>query len=226
MKEIIHRYKKLGTSSVSDALDSLGIEGCLLGIHPQVPGASCAGAAYTVSYTPYEIQPDSPRNASNYIDEVPEGAIVVIDNQGKADCTVWGDILSVYSQQRGIAGTVIWGAARDLASIREMKYPLFSSHVYMRSGKNRVTKKNTGEAIQISGIDIHAGDLIVGDANGCLRVPSASIHLVLERAERIEKTEERIRKAIAQGMDLKAARKQYGYHAPWEEQQAPSALQE
>lgn len=216
---IFERFETLGTSAVSDALDSLGISGCLLGIRPQVPGTSCAGPAYTVLYGPIEDSKPGFRNASHYIDDVPAGSIVAIDNQGKDDCTVWGDILSAYAAQNGISGTIISGAARDIKQIRSLGYPLFSSHVYMRSGKNRVAKKEVGGRIELSGVQVRTGDLILADDNGCLCVRFEHIETVLERAESIERTEDRIRQAVSEGQNLKEARIQFGYHAPWEEQQ-------
>jgi len=215
MQKIIDRYKNVSTSSVADALDSLGVTPGLIGIQPQVAGASCVGPAFTVEYQPYETIPAEFRNASNYIDEVKPGSVVVIDNQGKDYCTAWGDILTEYAVNRDIAGTVVHGAIRDIGTIRRLNYPMFSSHVFMRSGKNRITKRTVGEKITISGIDISPNDLIVADENGCLCVPKILISEVINRAEKVEKTEQRIKEAILEGMTLLEARKKFSYNEPW-----------
>ena len=212
---MIARFQKLGTSAVSDALDSLGVAGGLVGIRQQVAGTSCVGPAFTVEYMPLEAKEPGFRNASNYIDEVPAGHVVVIDNQGKDSCTTWGDILTGFALENGIAGTVIHGAARDISAIRSLGYPLFSSHIFMQSGKNRVVKRLVNKKISISGVEIYPGDLMVCDANGCLCVPQAHIQTVLERAEQTEKTEELIREAIREGMPVREARKKFAYHQPW-----------
>lgn len=215
MKTIIERFKKISTSSVSDALDSLGIAAGLVGIQQQLVGTGCVGPAFTVEYMAYNEVPAEFRNASNYIDEVPPGAVVVIDNQGKNTCTVWGDILTTYAVHRGLAGTIVHGAVRDMATIRQLNYPLFSSHIFMQSGKNRVTKRSVGEKITISGVDIYPNDLIIADDNGCVCVPQALISEVLLRAENVEKTEERIKNAITNGMTLLDAREKFAYRTPW-----------
>ena len=217
MNNISARFKKLSTSSLSDAMDSLGIDGGLTGIRQQVPGTACAGPAFTVEYMAIEEKQTGFRNASNYIDEVPEGSVVVIDNQGKDHCTVWGDILTSFALQQGIVGTVIHGAVRDIARIRELEYPLFSDHIFMMSGKNRVIKREVGGGVTIAGVEIQPQDFIVADANGCVCIPKNYISTVLERAERIEKTEDLIKDAVSNGMSLKEARDRYGYHAPWQE---------
>ena len=217
INELIERSLKVDTSSLSDALDSLGLVGCLPGIRQQVEGTTFAGPAFTVRYGPYDEEFVGFRGASNYLDEVPEGAVVVIDNQGKGGCTVWGDILSEYAVQKGVAATVIHGAARDISEIRALQYPLFSSHIYMRSGKNRVTKQEIGGVLGIHEVTIAPGDWVIGDANGCLVIPRDQLEEVLRRAEAIERTESKIRAVVAAGMGLKEARALHGYHAPWEE---------
>jgi len=203
------------TLRIDHALDSLGITPGLIGIQPQVTGARCVGPAFTVEYQPYDTIPAEFRNASNYIDEVSMGAVVVIDNQGKDNCTAWGDILTEYAVNRGIAGTIVHGAIRDIGTIRRLNYPMFSSHVFMRSGKNRITKRSVGKKITISGIEIYPNDLIVADENGCLCVPKAFMNEVIERAERVENTEQQIKDAILNGMTLLEARKKFAYHQPW-----------
>jgi len=53
------------------------------------------------------------RYVGDYIDDVTEGSIIALDNQGRLDCTVWGDILTGIPKRRGIAGIVIDGCYRD-----------------------------------------------------------------------------------------------------------------
>jgi regulator of RNase E activity RraA len=52
---------------------------------------------------------------------------VVIDNGGRTDCTVWGDILTQYAGQRKVAGTVIGGVCRDVNRALADEYPLFTT---------------------------------------------------------------------------------------------------
>ena len=50
----------------------------------------------------------------DYIDDVEPGQIVVIDNDGRMDATVWGDILTLVADRKKIGGTVIDGVCRDI----------------------------------------------------------------------------------------------------------------
>src|SRR5262249_23903357 len=115
--------------------DSFGVDGGLVGVDARVPGATACGPAFTVRYELLaEPRGSGLRQAGNYIDDVPPGAIIVVDNAARADATTWGNILTETARLRGIAGTVVYGAARDVGRIRELGYPLYSSHVFMQSG--------------------------------------------------------------------------------------------
>ncbi len=209
------RFSRLDTPAVSDALDSLGIPGVLAGIQARVPGVVTAGPAFTVQYRPFERAQEEFHNAGNYIDDVPAGSVIVIDNEGSATCTNWGGLLTVMAQRKGIAGTVIHGAGRDLAEVRHHNYPLFSRAITMVSGKNRVKVTALLVPVEVDGVQVVPGDWIIGDDNGVLVIPAAKVVEVLERAEAIDRTESQIRAAIQAGVPLVDARKQFGYSEPW-----------
>jgi len=212
---MMERYARLDTASVSDALDSLGVGGGLIGIRARVPGAKCVGTAFTVRYGAAKSENGSFKNAGNYIDDVPPGSVVVIDNDRRADCTTWGNILTEFSLKKGIAGTVVHGAVRDVAEIKALNFPLYSSSVFMQSGKNRVKKRDQQCELNISGTIVRPGDVIFADDNGCLVIPHGIALEVLERAENIEKTERKILEAVASGASLAESRNRFGYDRPW-----------
>jgi regulator of RNase E activity RraA len=213
------RLARLDTASLSDALDSLGIPGRLTGVRARVPGATAFGPAFTVRYRPLDRAAEGGgwRGAPNYLDDVPPGAVVVIDNAGSTDCTNWGSLMTAVAQQRGVAATVLHGSARDVAEVRTAGYPLFSTGVTMVSGKNRVVLDRTGAVLDVHGVAVAPGDLVFGDDNGVLRVPAADVAEVVARAERVERTERRIREGVRSGMRLEAARARFGYDRPWED---------
>ncbi|AIC22670.1 MULTISPECIES: RraA family protein [Pseudomonas] len=221
---LLEQCAALDTASLSDALDSLGIDAGLLGIIQQVPGTRCSGFAFTVLYEPVN-QNDGFKNAANYIDEVPPGSVVVSSNAGRLDATVWGDILTHVAVQRNVRGTLIDGVARDIDTVTRLNYPLFSRGRFMQSGKNRVQLKATQVAVEVSGVTIHPGDLIVGDASGCLVIPIDKAEEVIKRAIAVEKTERDIIASVSQGLSLAEARRLHRYDQPWlaAEAKTPSA---
>ena len=118
------RLAALPTAAVSDALDALGLPGALHGIGPLTDTARAVGPAFTVRFEP--------------IDDVPAGAVVVIDNAGRTDCTVWGGIMTTLATAKGVAGAVVHGVCRDVATAFALGYPMFSAGRFMRTGKDRV----------------------------------------------------------------------------------------
>src|SRR5258708_1458913 len=121
---IVQGLRELPTATISDALDRLGIVGQCLGIAPLDPSFRLAGRAFTLRYRPTGLVERG--NVGDYIDDVPPGDIVVLDNAGRLDCTVWGDILTAVSNRRGIGGTGIHGLRPGVPRAPDLQYPLFS----------------------------------------------------------------------------------------------------
>jgi regulator of RNase E activity RraA len=209
MDENVQRASKLDTTALSDALDRLGIPGQCLGIKPLDHRFRLAGRAYTLLYGPAGVPPGT---VGDFIDEVPEGSVIVIDNGGRENATVWGDILTMVAHRRNIAGTVIDGACRDTHLAREIGYPMFSRSYSMRTGKDRVQLEAVNGPVNIGDARVLSGDILRGDADGVVAIPRAHENEVLQVAEEIDATEEQIRRAVLSGMSLTEARKQHKYH--------------
>jgi regulator of RNase E activity RraA len=205
----LQRASRLDTTSISDALDRLGIAGQCLDIKPLDPRFRLTGRAYTILYGPAGHPPGT---VGDYIDDVEPGGVVVLDNGGRENATVWGDILTWVAHTRGVAGTVIDGACRDTHLSRELGYAIYSRSYSMRTGKDRVQVEAVNGPVTIGDARVAAGDLLRGDADGVLVIPRAHEDAVLSAAEEIDATEQQIRAAISAGMTLAEARRQLGYH--------------
>jgi regulator of RNase E activity RraA len=209
-KELVALFQGLDTPGVSDAMDKLGIPGQCWGLAPlDNYRGTVVGPAFTVRYVSCG-QPAG--TVGDFIDEVAAGDVVVIDNGGRTDCTVWGDIMTQYAGLRGIAATVIDGVCRDVAKALGDGYPLFTRGRYMRTGKDRVEVAEVNGPVSIGTARVVARDIVVADANGVVVVPRARAQEVADVAHRIEAAESRIRGLIATGMTLAEARAQTGYH--------------
>lgn len=205
----VQRVSKLDTTALSDAMDRLGIAGQCLGIKPLDPRFRLTGRAFTILYGPAGKPPGT---VGDYIDDVPPGSVVVLDNGGRENATVWGDILTWVAHRRGVAGTVIDGACRDTALSLELGYPIYSRSYSMRTGKDRVQVEATGGPVNIGDARVHQGDILRGDADGVVAIPRAHEEEILKIAEEIDAVEDRIRRAVQEGMTLIEARRQHGYH--------------
>ncbi|WP_227937906.1 RraA family protein [Alkalihalobacillus deserti] len=209
MDEIVESYKKISIAAVSDALDRLGIHGTCLGISPTNYGYQMVGRAFTVKYLPVAQDKGS---VGDYIDEVSTGSVVVLDNAGRLDCTVWGDILTSVAHMKGIAGTLIDGVCRDVSCSLDLKYPIFSRGKYMRTGKDRVDAVAYMVPVSIGDVQVRPGDIIFGSDDGALVIHKERETEVLALAQLIEEKEEGIRQEVMRGTPLKEAREKYGYH--------------
>ncbi len=203
------RAAKLDTATLSDALDKLGLQGQCHGIAPRDASFRMAGRAFTILYGPAA----SPAGTvGDFIDDVVPGSVIVLDNGGREDATVWGDILTEIAHRRGIAGTVIDGISRDVHLCLSLGYPVFSKGHWMRTGKDRVQVEATNVPVTIGNVRVAAGDILRGDADGVIAIPREHEEAVLAAAEAIDAAELNIREAIRGGMRLDEARRRFRYH--------------
>ncbi|MFG2024854.1 RraA family protein [Streptomyces sp. NPDC048825] len=201
--------RNLDTSHVSDALDRLGIGGQCLGIMPLDRTFRLAGRAFTVRYGPVGTDPGT---VGDYIDDLEPDSLVVLDNAGRMDATVWGDLLTATASRRGIGGTVIDGVCRDSDRALELGYPVYSRGRWMRTGKDRVRVDGYQVPVTIGGVRVEPGDLLLGDADGVVAIPVGRAEEVIAAAEQIRDAENRIRADVEQGVPLAKARARAGYH--------------
>jgi 4-hydroxy-4-methyl-2-oxoglutarate aldolase len=203
------RAARLDTATISDALDRCGIAGQCQRIAPLDPKFRLVGRAYTLLYGPAASPPGT---VGDYIDDVAPGGVAVLDNGGRDDVTVWGDILTEIAHRRGLAGTVIDGICRDVSLSLSLGYPIYSRGHWMRTGKDRVQVEAVNLTVNIGNARVQPGDLLRGDADGILVIPRQHEDSVLTAAEEIEEAEQRIREAARSGMRLDEARRQFRYH--------------
>jgi regulator of RNase E activity RraA len=200
----------LPTAAISDALDRLGLPGSLHGIGPLHPGRRACGPAFTVAYEPVDTEGGT---VGDFLDDVPHGAVVLIDNAGRTDCTVWGGIMTSVAAVTGVAATVVHGVCRDTATAAGTGYPMWSAGRFMRTGKDRVRLAAVQQPLVIDGVTIAPGDLVCGDEDGVVVVPAVRAAEVAGLAADIEAAEDRILTAVRAGARLADARKAHGYHA-------------
>jgi regulator of RNase E activity RraA len=209
-KELVALFQGLDTPAVSDALDKLGIPGQCTGIMPlDNYWQTVVGPAFTVKYVSCG-QPSG--TVGDFIDDVAEGDVIVIDNDGRTDATVWGDIMTQYAGIRKIGATVIDGVCRDVVKALGDGYPLFTRGRFMRTGKDRVEVAAVNQPVSIGMARVVHRDIVVADANGVVVVPRLRASEVAKTARSIEEAESRIRAMISTGKTLGQARAELGYH--------------
>ncbi len=211
----------LSTAEISDALDAFNLPGSALGIRPMAGPAKLFGLAFTIRFAP--IDRFAPGTVGDFIDTLKPDTVVVLDNGGRLDCTVWGGILSRLAAHKGLAGTVVHGVCRDTAEADEVGYPLYANGRFMRTGKDRVQVEAYEQPVALGDVRVCPGDLVVGDADGVVVVPRARMQEVLSKALATRDIENRILSATLDGMPLMEARKQFKYHTLQRSSDSPLA---
>jgi len=204
----VEECNRYSTSTLSDAMDRLSIPGQALGIAPLDRSFRMVGRAFTARTIPVAAVSGT---VGDYIDDVPEGSVVVLDNGGRLDGTVWGDILTIVAHRMGLAGTVIHGVCRDATRSLELAYPIFSRGVCMRTGRGRVQSDGYQVPVSLGDVRVEPGDMLIGDADGVVAIPQSRLDDVLAAARDITEAEERIREEIEAGSRLDEARKRHRY---------------
>lgn len=157
---------------------------CAPSLRPAWPGAAVSGPAFTVQG----------RGGDNLalhhaVLRAPAGSVLVIDVQG-AEHGHWGEVLAVAARARGITGLVIDGGVRDTVAMGRMGFPVFSSSITV-VGTRKDFFGEFGEAVEVGGAPVRAGDLVVADADGVVIVPAAHVCDALDSADaRVAKEEE------------------------------------
>jgi regulator of RNase E activity RraA len=177
----VQSFAQLSTAVISDALDALGVNGQCNGIHPQDPGSvkPFCGRAFTVQFmpcgTPDERTPSG--GIGDYIDDVPEGYVIAIDNRERLDCCVWDSQVNQRAQARGVAGVVIDGACR-MDTTASPGLPVLARGCQPRHGAKRVRVEAFNLAVVIGGVRVECDDLLIADHNGLVVIPRDYIQAV------------------------------------------------
>lgn len=208
---IVEGFKALNTPCVSDAMDKLGIDAGCQGIKQIVIGTKFVGRAFTVKYRACGVVERG--TVGDFLDDVLPGQVIVLDNSGRTDCTVWGDIMTAIAHHQGIAGTVIDGVCRDIPKIRELAYPIFTRDYFMMTGKDRVEIEAVNVPVTISKRQVRPGDILMGDDTGVIVIPASRAEEILKVSQDIEVIEIEILRRVEAGESLRAVREDMKYHA-------------
>ena len=200
----IERLGQFDVCCVSDAMDALGLDGVVDGIHPVWEGAKLVGRAVTTKLAVGPTPPDVPavHLGARAIESASPGDVIVVDNGGRDTMGSWGGLLSMAASLHEIAGVVSDGACRDVDEARERGFPVFARSGAVRTARGRVHEQSCGEPVSLAGITVHPGDVIVADGSGVVVIPAAEAERVAERAELIARREAAMQESLGRGASV------------------------
>ena len=200
--QLVDRLAALDTCAVSDALDHLGLRGATAGLRPLWACPKIAGRAVTVKVIPAGAAKPGAHLATTAIEAAEEGNVIVVDNAGRTDVSSWGDILSNASRTKRLAGVVIDGACRDIDGSREAGFPVYGRTVVPITARSRVVQESFNSVVQIAGVQVRPGDLVIADGSGVVFVPGDRAEEVLAAAERLAAKEVAMIAAVRAGRSV------------------------
>lgn len=194
------------TTTVSDVLDSIGIYGAIPSsyIKPVIPGSKLVGPAVTIRNLPVRKTPTQGAIDHDFIQMSTRdiyylgepGDVLVSDFGGNLDVSNMGGQSCTVGKSCGFAGNIVNGSARDVSSIRDMGYPVFSVGLTPLTGKFRMECVEMNGPVSLCGRLVVPGDLMIADDSGVCIVPFEKAAETLDKCMLIAEEEERMRKLI------------------------------
>ena len=108
----------------------------------------------------------------------PPGHALVVDVGDQDEFGYWGEVLTTAAQTRSLAGLVIDGGVRDVAALEAHGFAAFSTTVALR-GAAKVAPGAAGAPVVVGGVEVAAGDWVVGDNDGVTVIPAGALEEVL-----------------------------------------------
>lgn len=124
------------------------------------------------------------------------GHVLVIDAQGDINNAVIGELVKLYADMRGCVGYVVDGAIRDVAAFEHS--PLYARAV-VHCGPRKDGPGEVNVPVNIGGMIVSPGDIVVGDEDGLVAFPQDQAEEVLRLAGLHAEHEKRVMAEIATG---------------------------
>jgi len=211
--------KELYTAVVGDIMDKLGWLHQFLPpqIKPLKQDTFLVGRAMTVLET--DVFGDEANQ--NPILKKPFGLMLeALDDLKKNEvyiCTgasptyaLWGELMSTRAIKLGAAGAVVDGYSRDTKGILDLNFPTFSYGCYAQDQAPRGKVIDFRVPLEIKGVKVNPGDIVLGDIDGVCIVPQEIEEEVFKLAIEKARGEKMVQKKIEEGMSAKEAFEKYG----------------
>ncbi len=203
----------LYSAVVADVLDALGLRNQVVGVElTRVSGHELLlGRAKTtlwediddVDPRPYELELQA-------VDGCRQGDVLIAAAGGSMRSAVWGELLSTAARSRGCVGVIVDGAVRDVVKMNDMGFTVFARGTSPRDSLHRQRVKAVDVDVEIGGVRIAPGDVVLADADGVVVVPRAVEREVLAKAHDKIVAENTVRDEIRAGATATEVFRKYG----------------
>ena len=215
---IRRRYLKVDTATVADVLDVIGLpnQGLSAEFAPFPAAAGRMGGwAYTIRGRMARYAGSGDPRKMQAVDGAGRGEVTVWSGKGRGVC-FFGELIALGMKRRGAAGALVDGGIRDIAWIARQRFPVYARYrtPVQSIGRWRVTAWQV--PVDMPGatrrrVRVNPGDFVLADVDGVIVIPARAVEKVLLEAERLTKTEIRIRRDLDRGATLEDVLKRYGH---------------
>lgn len=211
--EISDRLAGCYTGVVHDVMRGMGLCGFTLPpeLRPILPERAMAGPAFTI-----EGEAVAGADAhetllawTGLLSQAPAGSVWVSQPNDRVVAHM-GELSAETLKNKGVRGCVTDGFVRDARFLLDIGFQTWCRGFTPRDIVGHWLPRATGAPIRIGEVEISAGDYLLGDRDGLIRIPRAVAPEVVEKAEAAIATESLVRRAILNGVDPQQAYLKYG----------------
>ena len=204
--------EKIHTAVIGDILDQMGYVTQFLpaDVRPISLDMKVLGRAMPVQLAAStKVRGQGFTNLVAALDALREGEVYLASG-GNLQCAAWGELMTAAARSRGSRGAIVNAYHRDTDRVVEQNWPVFSRGAYAQDAAVRSVVVDYRVRIDVDGVDVTPGDLVVGDRDGVLIVPRAVEDEVFRLAVEKMHAETRVRTAIDGGASATEAFKEFG----------------
>jgi regulator of RNase E activity RraA len=205
------KLKTVSTATICTALYKRGFRNQMIqDVRPLDPGKpTMVGEAFTLRYmparedlNPISVFQDRSHPQRRAVEECPPDAVFVIDSRKDARAASAGSILITRLQVRGVSGIVTDGGFRDAADIAKLEIPSFHSRPSAPTNLTRHQAIDINVPIGCGDAPVFPGDVIVGDADGCVVIPAHLTEEIADEAVEMTTYEDFVAEKVFEGRSI------------------------